>query len=297
MSGDPSYGGGLSQRAVHILVALLIGAVMIGFLLVKGCQEGPFGRRQFVTLNPQEEVKLGAQAYQEVLRKQADQVVRSGAVVDDVKRVTSRLVRATTSPDFLQATKLKEREYKWEVEVVRSREVNAFCLPGGKMVCYTAILPVCQTDAGLATVMGHEIAHALARHGAERMTQQKIAQIGVTAAGASLGNIDPEQRRRVMSVLNAGAQFGILRYSRRHESEADHVGLFLMAAAGFDPKETVRFWERMRKMSSGGRTPEFLSTHPSHETRIRDLTNWIPQAMPLYEKSDQRGRPERLRVD
>jgi predicted Zn-dependent protease len=295
MSGDPSYGGGLGQRGLQMLAALVVGAIAIGFILVRGAQEGPFGRRQFVTINPQQEVALGVQAYQEVLEK--SNVVRSGPVVEDVKRVTDRLVRATRNADFLRATKLHERDFDWQVTVVRSREVNAFCLPGGKMVVYTAILPVCQTDAGLATVMGHEIAHALARHGAERMTQQQIAEIGITAAGASLGNMDPRDRQRVMQVINAGAQFGILKYSRRHESEADHIGLFLMAAAGFNPNESVRFWERMQKIASGSRTPEFLSTHPSHETRIRDLTNWIPQAMPLYQASGNHDRPERLHLE
>src|SRR5262249_46674454 len=147
---------------------------------------------------------------------------------------------------FLEMTKLPERNYDWQVRVIRSKEVNAFCLPGGKMVVYTAILPVCQTDAGLATVMGHEISHALARHGAERMAQQQLAQIGIPAAGASLGNLDPRDRARIMQVLNAGAQFGILKYSRSHESEADHVGLLLMATAGYDPKEAIKFWERMK---------------------------------------------------
>ena len=181
--------------------------------------------------------------------------------------------------------------------MVKSKEVNAFCLPGGKMVVYTAILPVCETDAGLATVMGHEIAHALARHGAERMTQQKMAEIGVAAASSTLGGVDPRDRQRVMQVLNAGAQFGILRYSRRHESEADHIGLLLMATAGYDPREAVKFWERMSKLTGGKRTPEFLSTHPSHETRIRDLINWMPQALTLYKASGKHDPPEKLALE
>jgi predicted Zn-dependent protease len=219
-------------------------------------------------------------------------------VVADVEEVTRRLVRATINPQFLAVTQIKERKYPWEVRVVRSREVNAFCLPGGKMVVYTAILPVCETDAGLATVMGHEIAHALGQHGAERMAQQRIAQIGVAATGSALGNMDARDRMKVMMVLNAGAKFGILQYSRQHESEADHVGLLLMAAAGYDPNESVKFWERMRaRTGKGGRAPEFLSTHPSHETRIRDLVNWIPQAMPLYQASGVRERPRRLHLE
>ncbi len=165
MSGDANEGG-VNQRGMQMLAALVVGAIAIGFILIKGCQEGPFGRPQVVTLNSEQEVALGVQAYKQVLEK--SNILRSGPVVEEVKRVTDRLVCATRNDDFLRATKLKVTDYRWEVNVVQSREVNAFCLPGGKMVVYTAILPVCQTDAGLATVMGHEIGHALARHGAER---------------------------------------------------------------------------------------------------------------------------------
>ena len=149
------------------------------------------------------------------------------------------------------------------------------------------------TAAGLATVMGHEISHALAHHGAERMAQTQIAQVLLGGAAGSLGDMDPQQRVEVLRVLNAGAQFGILKYSRKHETEADHMGLFLMAAAGYDPHETVKFWERMQSATKGGgRTPEFMSTHPSHETRIRDLLNLIPRAEPLYRASPDRDLPD-----
>jgi predicted Zn-dependent protease len=295
MSSDAQFPGGLGQRAVQLVGALLVGAVAIGFVMVKGCQEGPFGRKQFVALNPEQEKVLGAQAYQEVLSK--SDLVTGGPVVQEVERVTRRLTRATTRADFLRATKMQPRNFDWEVQVVRSRQVNAFCLPGGKMVVYTAILPVCQTDAGLATVMAHEIAHALARHGAERMAHQKIAEIGVQAAGSSLGGLDPGERQRVMQVLNAGAQFGILKYGRGHESEADHVGLLLMAAAGYDPNEAVKFWERMSRLGGKSKTPEFLSTHPSHETRVRDLLRWMPQAMPLYKASGDAQPPRKLTLE
>jgi predicted Zn-dependent protease len=280
------------QSGAVRLIPIILAIAAIGFIVVKGCQTGPFGRKQVVAINPQQEASLGAQAYREVLGK--SDIIEGGPVVQAVRAVAGRLEDATRNEDFLRATKLPSQKMEWQVSVVRSREVNAFCLPGGKIVVYTAILPVCKTDAGLATVMGHEIAHALAHHGAERMAQQRIAQIGVVAAGASLHDMDARKRAQIMMALNAGAQFGILKYSRKHESEADHVGLFLMATAGYDPHEAVKFWERMRAVSSGGRQPEFMSTHPSHETRIRDLNKWMPEAVRLYRASGDTDRPKPL---
>lgn len=286
MNGEESYGGSpIGRGVVRILIAVVVAAVAMAVVSIKGCRTGPFGRKQVVTMSPDQQQALGLQAYREVLSKA--RVITRGPIVDEVKEVTNRLVRARTNPEFRRLTKIPADNYQWDVRVVESKEVNAFCLPGGKMVVYTAILPVCKTNAGLATVMGHEICHALCEHGAERMAQQRIAQIGAIAASGTLGDMDPGERARVMAVINAGAQFGILRYSRKHESEADHAGLLLMAAAGYDPRESVKFWTRMSKMSGGGKTPEFLSTHPSHETRIRDLERWMPEAMPLYEASDQ----------
>jgi predicted Zn-dependent protease len=289
--------GQLDQRLMQLVIAVVIGAIAIGAFAIKGCQRGPFGRAQVVALNPGQEAALGAQAYGEVLKKA--QVVESGLVVEQVEDVTNRLIRATRNRDFLRLTKLdpaRFEHFQWQVKVVRGKEVNAFCLPGGKMVVYTGILPVCRTDAGLATVMGHEIAHALGSHGAERMAQQRMTQIGLTAAGAGMGDMDYRQRVAIMQVLNAGAQFGILKYSRKHESEADHVGLLLMACAGYNPEESVKFWERMASASKGSRQPEFLSTHPSHETRIRDLMKWMDEARPLYQASGRHEPPVRLEV-
>lgn len=296
MNGYNDQSRDAGRRLMQVLTALVIGLVAMGVFALKGCQRGPFGRRQMVALSPQQEKALGAQAFREVLSD--SQVIQSGPAAQDVQEITRRLVRATTNPMFQNLTRIPPRDYQWEVRLVRSREVNAFCLPGGKMVVYTAIMPVAQTDAGLATVMGHEIAHALAQHGAERMAQTRLAQIGITAAGMSSGNMDARDRMVLMQVLNAGAQFGILRYSRKHESEADHIGLLLMSAAGYDPEESVKFWERMQAVAGkGGRPPEFLSTHPSHETRIRDLLHWIPEAMPLYRESGYRDPPKRLHLD
>jgi predicted Zn-dependent protease len=217
------------------------------------------------------------------------EVVQRGPTVKAVREVAQRLVTATADSQFLELTHLKRSQFEnfdWQVEVVESKEVNAFCLPGGKIVVYTGILPVAQTDAGLATVMGHEIAHALAHHGAERMAQQQMVQIGMRGVQGSLGDLDYNQQAAVMQVLNAGAKYGILGYSRKHESEADHVGLLLMATAGYDPRESIRFWERMQAASGRRQSvPEFASTHPSHQTRIADLNDLQAEAMPLYEAS------------
>ena len=269
------------------MIPIVIGLIAIGVTMARGCQQGPFGRAQVVAINTQQEAQLGLQAFQEVLSDA--RVVKRGPTVEAVREIAERLIRATKSPEFQRQIGTKIPAFEWELEVVDDKQVNAFCLPGGKMVVYTAILPVAETDAGLATVVGHEISHALAHHGAERMAHSQLANIGITAAGVSMGDMDPGQRNGLMSVLNAGAKFGILGYSRSHESEADHMGLLLMAAAGYDPRESIRFWERMSSASGGGAPPEFMSTHPSHGTRIRDLTNWIPEALPLYERSESKS--------
>jgi len=268
------------------LLPIVIGLIAVGVLFARGCQQGPFGRNQLVAIQPQEEAALGAQAFQEVL-SDAD-VVAGGEIVESVKEIATRLSQEAKDPEFLKLVQQPVQDMDWQLSVVRSDECNAFCLPGGKIVVYTGILPVAETDAGLATVIGHEISHALAHHGAERMAQTQVAQIGSSALGAAIGGDDPRQQQQIMAALNAGAKFGILAYSRQHESEADHMGLLLMAAAGYYPRESVKFWERMQEFNNGPRPPEFLSTHPGHETRVRQLQAWISEAMPLYEASKSR---------
>lgn len=283
MAGNPM--GNQGGRSLAIRFLPLLGAAFVAAVIAwHGCQQGPFGRRQIVGMNPQQEQQLGGQAFQQVLAENQGNVITNGPAADAVKEITRRLVQATSNPAFLQVVRFKEPpQFQWDVRLVRSKEVNAFCLPGGKMVVYTGIMPVAQTYAGLATVMGHEISHALSHHGAERMVQSQIVNILMTGAAGSLSDMDPGQQQEVMRVLNTGAQFGILKYSRKHESEADRMGLYLMSAAGYDPHATVKFWERMQAATKGGGgTPAFMSTHPSHETRIHDLTDELPKAEPLY---------------
>lgn len=281
-SRRPSLGNSLLARAIPLAIALVV-AMVVAF---KGCEHGPFGRAQIVAMGLPEESRMGAQAFQQVLREQQGNVVRDPAINEAVNRVAERLIAAAEDTRFLKAVEIEKRDFDWGLRVVRSREVNAFCLPGGKIVVYTGILPVCQTEAGLAVVMGHEIAHALARHGAERMAQQQLANIGQMGAMGSISDLDPATRQRMMMLINAGTKFGILGYSRKHESEADRLGLYLMAVAGYDPAEAPKFWLRMQKATSGGgRPPEFLSTHPSHERRIAELQAWQTEVSPIYERA------------
>ena len=174
--------------------------------------------------------------------------------------------------------------FDWEFNLIDDpKTVNAWCMPGGKVAFYTGIMPICKDETGVAVVMGHEVAHAIANHGRERMSQQMIAQYGLGTLSAVLGQNPGAGKDLLMQAVGAGASVGMLKFSREHESEADHMGLIFMAMAGYDPNAAPAFWERM---SSGGgnEPPEFLSTHPSHSTRIEDLKGWIPQAMKHYKK-------------
>jgi predicted Zn-dependent protease len=235
------------------------------------------GRAARVALSEEQESSLGLQSYQEVLSQ--SQQVTSGPEVEMVQRVMHRLIEATGDAG---------KSMNWQVSVVNSQQANAFCLPGGKMVVYTGILPVAQTEAGLATVLGHEMAHATSRHGSQRLLESTVSKTVLSGATASLalGDMDPRQKQEVMGALGAGAQYGLLLpFSRKHESEADEVGLYYMARAGYDPHEAINFWQRMEQSSSGPQPPEFLSTHPAHGTRIERLKAHMPRAEEEFAKS------------
>lgn len=235
-----------------------------------------------------EEVQLGAQAFQEVLGDASAQ----GALLPpdaqasrDVREIAQRLVArvpqvtAALAAQHQQQAPTDHQGYQWDVAVIQSDQANAFCLPGGKMAVYTGLIPIAQTRDAMAVVMGHEIAHALLRHGSQRMAQQKLVQMGQVAAGMAVGGMDPQQQQAVMAALGAGAQYGlILPYGRNHETQADKVGLMLAAAACYDPKAAIPLWERMSQLGGGERPPEFASTHPDPANRIQVLQSLMPQA-------------------
>ena len=261
----------------RLAVFLLLAAV--------ACQAGPFGRHRVVAVSASQELKLGADAYKQVLAEEKNKVLPAdGDIGRRVAEIGERLARASDDPAFRRAAGLtRGQPFDWVFSVVDEPTVNAFCLPGGKVVVYTGILPVCRTDAGLAVVLGHEVSHALARHGAERLTQQGLASAGAKVAEFGLGRagLGGTAQTGVMQALNAGEKYGLLAYSRRQESEADRMGLLLTAAAGYDPAEAPAFWDRMEAASGGDRGPVFASTHPAPATRIADLKRWQAEATQL----------------
>jgi predicted Zn-dependent protease len=279
--GD-SYSGGATRRGLKLWPILLFLIYLAYYWFSHQETTAYTGRRQLIDTSPQQEAALGLQSYQEILSQ--ERVVTSGPIVAEVRDVAKKLVAAAPSVEkYYAETKglpasTDWSSYQWDVNVLQSDQVNAFCLPGGKIAVYTGIVPVAQTPDGLAIVMGHEIAHALLRHGGERMAQQKLVQLGTMAAGMSVSDMDPQQQQMVIAALGAGAQYGVLLpFSRSHESEADHVGLLLAAAACFDPHEAPKLWERMGALGKQ-KPPEFASTHPSDATRIDQLNAWMPEA-------------------
>jgi predicted Zn-dependent protease len=267
------------QRRHFVIWPLLIAGLIAGlkYCSAEKVTNPETGRTTRVALSSEQEEQLGLQSYQEVL-SQSD-VVQSGPEREMVVRVAERLARATGNA---------ARDFKWQVNLVRSTQANAFCLPGGKIVVYTGIFPMTRTEGALAAVMGHEMAHAVARHGSQRLLRTSLAQTLLVGANYSMGNMDPQQRMAIMAALGAGAQYGvILPFSREHETEADEMGLLYMARAGYDPHEAISFWKRMSS-SGEAQAPEFASTHPSHTRRVEDLEAFMPKAMAEYQKAGGR---------
>jgi metalloendopeptidase OMA1, mitochondrial len=262
---------------------VILFSCLLSLASLSGCETNPYtGRSQFLMTSVSSEMEMGAQAYSQVKSDPKMKQSQDPREIEPVKRVAAHIIEAAKRSKYAEMA----QQFQWEVTVFKDdKTANAFALPGGKIAVYTGIFPMAKTEAGLAAVMGHEVVHALARHGAERMSQGQAASIGVqvlgTAAGIGSGNAALGQA--TMAALGAGAQVGVLLpFSRKHESEADYIGILLAADAGYDPRESVALWERMGQMS-GGAPAEFMSTHPSHETRIDQLKQWMPEAMTIYQ--------------
>jgi len=255
----------------------------IALFLLMECSTVPITGRKQLNIIPQSEMLSMSYA-------QYDEFLKSNKLSTDqnktqlVKTIGGKIQLAVET--FFTQNNISGylQDFRWEFNLIESEEINAWCMPGGKVVVYTGILPITQNEAGLAVVMGHEIAHAIAEHGGERMSQQLLAQMGGMALSTALQNRPEDTQALWYTVFNVGTTVGVLLpFSRTQESEADQLGLVFMAMAGYDPNEAVTFWERMAAGKSGA-PPEFLSTHPSDETRIANLKKLIPETVKYYTK-------------
>ena len=265
--------------------ACSVGIITVILFLFVACAEVPITHRKGLHLVPQSELlTLSLREYDQVLKK--SKLSTDQKKVKMVRSVGERIARASEA--FLRDSGRESQiqGYKWEFNLIEDdKMVNAWAMPGGKVAVYTGILPITRDETGLAVVMGHEVAHAMADHGNERMSQGLLASMGGIALSVALSKKPQQTRELFMTAFGVGATVGLLLpYSRLHESEADRIGLMLMARAGYDPKEAVPFWERMNK-KEGPRPPEFLSTHPAPASRIANLKTYLPEALPYYQKS------------
>jgi predicted Zn-dependent protease len=254
------------------LIAIAIAALVVGVLLLVQTHKETTPvthRTEHVALSDEQQTQLGDQQYAKTLRQDRAEIISSGAEYAQVQRVAKRIetVAGRDKPAF-----------EWKVTLLRKNEANAYCLPGGKIVVYTGILPVTGNDAALATVLGHEVAHATAEHAAERIEREHLTKVAAAIIAGGVA-FTPRQYLRVVALLGVA---GSLPFSRSQESEADHIGLVYMARAGYDPRQAVAFWKRMQRASKGKEPPEFASDHPSDEHRIQRIKDWLPEAEHAY---------------
>lgn len=257
-----------------IMVLFAIGAAIYYFM---NQEEVPFtGRQQLRTMEPEQEMQLGLQSYEQILADNRQNLVMSGEIYDATQEIGRRIAEAASNED---------PGFDWAFNVIQSDQANAFALPGGYTAVYTGLIPIAENENGLAVVMGHEVGHALAHHGAERMAQQNMQRIVGSGVAMSAGGMNYEAQRAVMGVFGGISQYGYaLPFSRKHESEADYIGLVLMSRACYDPREAPHLWERMGAQA-GATPPEFQSTHPSPETRVNDFEAWMPEAIDIYNQN------------
>lgn len=304
----PPRAAGLPGGRFGIILIALIG---LAVYWASNQQEVPFsGRSQFNAMSIEDSVRLGAQSYAQILSEERGNVICGGSaascgvaereLVETVREIGERLERAAVELEReLQAGGFEfepvAERFNWTYNVIDSAQPNAFCLPGGYVAVYTGILDVTGNGDGrvslddiddvdkLAVVMGHEIGHALAHHGAERMSQQQLVQMGQMAVGLGLGDMSAAQQQAVMGAMGVAATGGLNAFSRRHETEADKIGLDLLVRACYDPREAPELWERMEELG-GQRPPPWLATHPASETRAENFRRWMPDAIAEYER-------------
>jgi len=271
----------ISSRARRGLVPASMAWIVLWIL--PGCSTEPItGRWRVDPVAESETTPMGALAYQELLKDV--QLSTDPAQVELVRRVGQRIARVTDARMEAEG----RQKYEWEFKVIKDdKSVNAWCLPGGKVAFYTAILPVCASEGGVAVVMGHEVGHAYAEHGGSRIQLQGIASGLAGLAQTALGSEGASTTSKMaVAALGLGYKVGVeLPFGREDESGADHIGLVLMAEAGYDPREAVAFWKRMQEATGGAGTPQWLSTHPSPNNRIQRLEELMPQAMEIYERT------------
>ena len=266
------------MKTLKPLLVLLIASVFYA------CSTVPLtGRKQLSLVSETEINQAAAASYSQLLSSPQTKVIAGTTEAQRVKRIGGQL--AVVIERYLQQNGYANQyNFQWEFNLIQSNELNAWCMPGGKVAIYSGILPVTQTDGGLATVMAHEIAHAIARHSAERMSQELASQAGGSLIGAAAGNKSAATQQILGTLYGVGGQLAMLHYSRGQELESDKLGLMFMAMAGYNPNEAIGFWQRMAAQNKGGAPPEFLSTHPADATRIAAIQNAIPEAMKYYKK-------------
>jgi predicted Zn-dependent protease len=258
---------------------------LCGLLLLQmSCSQVEITGRQQFNIVPDFLINsMALQSYNEFISQH--KLSRNTEQIQMVKRVGNRIRNAVETYCVENYCTEKIEGYQWEFNLVEDPNVNAWCMPGGKVVVYTGIMPITKNEAGLAVVMGHEIAHAFAKHGSERMSQALLVDMGGVALSTAIDTKPAQTQELFKQSYGIGTQLGfLLPFSRTHENEADHLGLVFMAMAGYDPHEAVAFWQRMAAEKKGAKTPEFLSTHPTDETRIQNIKDLVPEAMQYYKQ-------------
>ncbi len=265
------------KRIIYVLLAVIMWS----------CGTVPLtNRKQFIAIPSDQILSLSNESYNSVLKESklssnTTQVATIRRIGQNVTQAVEQYLREINRLALIDG-------YKWEYNLIADKTMNAWCMPGGKIVFYEGILPICKNDNGIAVVMAHEIAHAIANHGNERMSQQMVVQMGGIALSEALQTQKPVTQQLALLAFGVGTQLGVmLPYSRQHETEADELGLYFMAMAGYDPREAPLLWERMKSEGSGD-TPQFLSTHPSPQSRINDLNKIMSKAMEYYNKSSKK---------